>query len=87
MSARRAIKTDLSSLSSEPLLGSASASLHAFWPAVMRQYSMQVANPFLFLGQRGHDDAIRGRDAESIQFVGLLGCDARLLALVSITRG
>ena len=49
---------------------------------------MQVANPFVvLLGQRGHDDEIRGCGAESIQFVGLLGCDARLLALVSITRG
>ena len=65
MLARRAIKIDLSSLSSEPLLGSASASLHALWPAVMLQYSMQIANPFLFPGQRGHDDAIRGCDAES----------------------
>ena len=36
--ARRPIRTDLSSLLSEPVLGSASASLHAFWPAVMLQY-------------------------------------------------
>ncbi len=43
--ARSVIKIDLSSLSSEPVLGSASASLYVFWPAVMLQYSMQVADP------------------------------------------
>ena len=45
------------------MLGSASASLHAFWPAVMRQYSinLQDADPAFFASRpTRHDDAIRG---------------------------